>query len=226
MGTSVALILYQNLLFGEGVESILVKNNFSVDKLPIPKNAKEFSSFTQHPDVLLIEFNYPYPTFEKFLANNELFHQNSTKTILITNIVNGYILKLIRKEKIRGVVLKCSDAEELLFAIRQVAEGKKYYSSLVANLIFKDKSESEEIKVSMREKQILSLLAQMKTTAEIANELSISASTVKTHRRNLLHKFNAKSLLCLLRFACRENLLKDDINYCSCCYKQFLGELN
>ena len=57
MGTSTALILYQNLLFGEGVESILVKNNFSVDKLPIPKNAKEFSSFTQHPDVLLIEFN-------------------------------------------------------------------------------------------------------------------------------------------------------------------------
>ena len=102
-------------------------------------------------------------------------------------------------------------------------EGKKYYSSLVANLFFKNDSPSDELTVTKREKQILSLLAEMKSSAEIAARLSISQSTVKTHRRNLLHKFKAKNIFCLLRLACRENLLNIESDYCGCCHKQFAG---
>ncbi|WP_162304540.1 response regulator transcription factor [Maribellus luteus] len=155
-----------------------------------------------------------------------MIHDSSIKTLLVTNMVNKYILRLIRHEKIQGIVLKCSDAEELIFALKQVADDKKYYSSLVANLIFNDSSDMEEVRISKREKQILTLLAEMKTTSEIADDLSISPSTVKTHRRNLLQKFKAKSLLCLLRLACRQNLLSEETDYCGCCYKKFIGQLN
>lgn len=226
METSTALILYQNMLFGEGLESILVKNNYSVSKFPIPKNNSDSSFLPENPDILLIEFNWPCQSVNNFINSNNTIHRNGTKTILIPNIVNRNILRLIRNEKIFGVVLKCSDVEEFIFAIKQVQDGKSYYSSLVSNLLFNDKTDTKEIKVSKREKEILRLLAEMKTTAEIAESLSISPSTVKTHRRNLLQKFNAKSLLCLLRYACRENLLKDETDLCGCCYKQFLEVVN
>jgi len=226
MATSFALILYQNMLFGEGLESILVKHDFLVRKYPIPKNDKDQLSVNQNPDILILEFNWPCQNLDQFIVNSKLIQKDRIKTILVTNIVNKYILRLIRNEKIHGIVLKCSDAEELIFALKQVADDRKYYSSLVANLIFSDASDSEEVRISKREKQILTLLAEMKTTAEIADNLSISPSTVKTHRRNLLQKFKVKSLLCLLRLACRQNLLNEDADYCGCCYKRFIGQLN
>lgn len=226
IATLLALIVYQNMLFGEGLESILVQHNFSVRKFPIPKNGDNISAFFQHPDFILLEFNWPCSNLEQFIDNTQVIHENGTKIVMITNLINRYILRLIRKEKISGVVLKCNTADELIFALKQVADGRKYYSSLIENLIFTDQPEHEKTKVSSREKQILALLAQMKTTAEIAESLSISPTTVKTHRRNLLQKFKAKSLLNLLRLACRENLLNEETGYCSCCYKQFLGSIN
>jgi len=226
METLTAVILYQNMLFGEGLASILNRNDYSVNKFPIPNTGNDLSISIKRPDILLIEFNWPCPNLDKFITNNEIIHQNGTKTILIPNLVNKCMLRLIQNERIQGVVLKCSDADELIFALKQVADGKKYYSSLVANLIFTDKSDTKKIKVSKREKEILSLLAEMKTTAEIADDLSISPSTVKTHRRNLLQKFKTKSLLALLRLACRDNHLSEGTNSCGCCYKQFLGAVN
>ncbi|RIJ47044.1 DNA-binding response regulator [Maribellus luteus] len=226
MATSFALILYQNMLFGEGLESILVRHDFSVRKYPISQSNKDLISTHPNPDILILEFNWPCQNLDQFIRNNEMIHDSSIKTLLVTNMVNKYILRLIRHEKIQGIVLKCSDAEELIFALKQVADDKKYYSSLVANLIFNDSSDMEEVRISKREKQILTLLAEMKTTSEIADDLSISPSTVKTHRRNLLQKFKAKSLLCLLRLACRQNLLSEETDYCGCCYKKFIGQLN
>lgn len=140
---------------------------------------------------------------------------------MISNKVDQYIIRLIHRRRVDGLILKHSDAEELIFAVKQVLEGKKYYSSVVTNLVLKNDVVPEEIVVTKREKQILSLLAEMKTTSEIAEKLSVSPSTIKTHRRNLLQKFQAKNLFCLLRLACRENLLKNDSNYCGCCPKQF-----
>lgn len=221
MEASFALILYQNMLFGEGLESILNKNNVAATKFPFPYGDHSIGIPLNGSKFLLIEFNWPFMALEQFVENNKPIFNNGIRTIIIPNMVDNHVVRLIRKEKIDGVVLKSSDSEELIFAIRHVAEGKKYFSSLVTNLLLKNDNPSDECLVTKREKQILSLLADMKTTAEIAANLSISPSTVKTHRRNLLHKFKVKNIFGLLRLACSENLLSVDSDFCGYCHRQF-----
>ena len=147
----------------------------------------------------------------------------TVKRVFIPNLVNRKIFALVLTDKIDGIVLKSSNIDELFFAIKQVMEGRKYYSSMVASIFVNNKSKPHLIRTTKRERQILSLIADMKTTGEIAKKLSITASTVKTHRRNLMQKSKAKNILCLLRFACRENLLNDGDEFCQGCYKQFIG---
>jgi len=224
MGAYFTLIIYQNQLCAEGLEAILEKNNYNVVKLA----ANDFNGLTLNNrdkiELLIIESSWPFPKLEIQIEEYNLFFGRSMNTILIPNFINKSIFRLVHKGKINGVVLKGSNTEELLFAMKQVAEGKLYYSSLVANEYLKNNFDIINIKVSKREKQILSLLSEMLSTQEIANKLSITISTVKTHRRNLMRKFNANNILCLLRLACRENLLGEENDFCKSCYKQFIGE--
>ena len=218
-----AFILFQNQLFAEGLESILHSNNHNVFKRHIKDSNDLMLKHLMNVELLLIEVNWPYPSLETLIDGNRNVLGNGVKTILIPNLVNREIFAMVLNDKIDGIVLKSSNMDELFFAIKQVEDGRKYYSSMVASVFFKNSSKPHLFKVTKRERQILSLLAEMKTSSEIAKKLSITVSTVKTHRRNLMRKFNAKNILCLLRFACRENLLHDTDGFCLCCYKQFVG---
>lgn len=220
------LILYQNQLFGEGIESILLRNNFSVIKSKISSNRILQTNQFKNTKVILIEFNWPLQSLENFVEFEEKIFDEGIKIILISNIINKFLIKLIHRNKVHGIVLKSSNSEELIFAIKQVLDGKKYYSSMLTNSLFTSDSDPENIKISKREKQILSLLAKMESTSEIAEKLCITNSTVKTHRRNLMYKFKAKNLMNLLRLACRQNLLSEDVDYCRYCYNHFAGAYN
>lgn len=226
METLSTLILYQNQLFGEGVESILLRNNFKVIKYKISENGILRTNQIENSKVVLIEFNWPLRSLENFVEFEEKIFDKGIRIILISNVVNKFLSKLIHRNKIHGIVLKSSNSEELIFAIKQVLDGEKFYSSMLTNSLFITDSEPEKIKISKREKQILSLLANMESTSEIAEKLSISKSTVKTHRRNLMCKFKAKNLINLLRLACRENLLSAEVDYCGYCYNHFIGAYN
>ena len=222
MKSAVIFIIYQNQLFAEGLESILQKNHNV-----IKSSATDLKALTlidpEKIELLIIESNWPLPRLENTIDEYLLFIGKSVKIILITNFINKIIFRYVYKGKIQGIVLKCSNVEELLFAINHVSEGKQYYSSLVANVFLKNNLEPQMLKVTKREKQILTLLSGMSSTSEIARKLSITKSTVKTHRRNLMKKLNAKNILSLLRLACRENLMGEENDFCGCCYKQFIG---
>ena len=222
MESFVTAIIYQNLLFAEGLECILQLNNYKVIKKEITDLKELPLSQFVNAELIIVEANWPFPQLENIIDNLITILKDNSNILLISNIVNKNIFRIVSKSKINGIVLKCSSKDELLFGIKQVLEGKTYYSSLVANLFLKDKNETEAFTISKREKQILCLIAEMNTTEEIANKLFITKSTVKTHRRNLMHKFNSKNTLCLLRSACRENLLYTENNFCGCCFKQYI----
>ena len=223
MGASLAILLYHNLLFAEGLESMLLKSDLAVLKseLKLNMDRKTVQARFNGYDLILVEANFPFPVFDQISLIHEQFGTKNTKIILVVNVVNQRLISFIKKGIVNGVILKSCDFEELLFAIRQVREGRKYFSSMVANIIMNNGDDSQKIKISKREGQVLALIAEMKSTAQIADKLLISASTVKTHRRNLMSKLHAKNVLCLLRAACRENLLHNEVDYCGCCYRQF-----
>lgn len=216
-------IAYQNQLFAESLERILQKNDYTVLRKSLPELNIFEHPFSHEISLLIIEANWPFPKLECILEKFKSSNGHEFKNILVSNLITKNIFRLATRHQIHGIILEQSSMDEFLFGVKQVLEGKTFYSSMATNMFLRNNLDSRNLKISNREKQILSLLAKMYSTEEIANKLSISKSTVKTHRRNLMRRFNERNLLGLLRLACRENLLSDNSDFCECCYKKFVG---
>ena len=97
-----------------------------------------------------------------------------------------------------GYILKNSSLQTVLMAIRSVARNEPFFDNAI---IAKDETSKETIKFSSREKEILRLIAEGKSTQEIADALEIGKSTVDTHRKNLIKKLDITGRTELIRFA-------------------------
>jgi len=102
-----------------------------------------------------------------------------------------------------------------LRAIRSVTEGKAFFSPIVSRLLVedyvrqmraKDIEDSYEL-LSLREREVLQLVAEGKTNKDIAGMLNLSFYTVETHRSNILEKLNLHSLPELILYAVRKGLI-------------------
>jgi DNA-binding NarL/FixJ family response regulator len=117
----------------------------------------------------------------------------------------SYIRKMI-DQGASGYILKNAGKQELLDAIHSVAKGKIFLSDEVA-FALNAKASSNIPVITRREKEILGLIADGSTNAEIAAKLFISAFTVETHRKNLLTKFEVKNTASLIRKAAASGLI-------------------
>lgn len=112
-----------------------------------------------------------------------------------------------------GYLLKDCASEQLVNCIRAVTKNRTYLSPDIADSIIKDYSRllsKENLSVfsllTNREREALQLLAEGKTTKEIANRLKISAKTVETYRQNIMNKLDIHSIAELTKYAIREGL--------------------
>ena len=106
-------------------------------------------------------------------------------------------------------VLKDSSFEEYLNALRTVASGHSYLSSMVADALvrgFLEGRTQEQGPLSAREREVLQLISEGFPTSEIARKLHISTKTVDTHRRQIMGKLGARSIAELTKYAIREGL--------------------
>ncbi|WP_428230772.1 response regulator transcription factor [Flavobacterium sp.] len=97
-----------------------------------------------------------------------------------------------------GYIMKNSPLKKLIEAIRAVVSNETFFDDAI---ITKDKLTKENILLSTREKEILRLIGEGKTSNEIADVLFINKSTVDTHRKNILKKINLYGKTDLIRFA-------------------------
>lgn len=110
-----------------------------------------------------------------------------------------------------GYLLKDSAFEELATAIRMVLTNKIYLSTEIANVVIKDYlqgggDESVFSVLSPREREVLQLMAEGKSSRQIADHLNISVKTVETHRMQIMHKLQIFSVAELTKYAIREGL--------------------
>ncbi|HEY1686563.1 MAG TPA: response regulator transcription factor [Tepidisphaeraceae bacterium] len=111
-----------------------------------------------------------------------------------------------------GYVVKNAPAEELLLAIRTVADGKSFLSPQIAGTVLEDlrrkpaNTPAEFTALSLREREVLQLMAEGKTTKEIAKALNLSKKTVDNHRAHLMEKLHVSNLAELIKYAIREGL--------------------
>ncbi len=113
---------------------------------------------------------------------------------------------------ISGYVLKNVGNQELIEAINKVAQGKMHFSDDVTEEMVKNKNnkpekEDDHPKFTERELEILKLIVQELNNAEIADKLFISERTVETHRKNMIRKFNTKTIVGLIKYAMDNKLI-------------------
>jgi DNA-binding NarL/FixJ family response regulator len=113
-----------------------------------------------------------------------------------------------------GYVVKRSAAKEVVEAIRAVHAGQRYLSPRVADVVLEDYSDDKQddplARLSAREREVLQLLAEGRTGAEIAQRLSLSQKTVETYRARLVEKLGIRDLAGLVRFAIQRGLVSLD----------------
>ena len=112
-----------------------------------------------------------------------------------------------------GYMIKDCSFKELTRAIRRVMENRTYLSPGVMDIVVQDyvkptasAASQYSSNLTLREKEVLQLIAEGHSTAQIAKRLSVSMKTIETHRQNLMMKINTKGIAGLTKYAIREGL--------------------
>jgi len=165
-------------------------------------------------DVVLLDINLPKKDgIETCKALLKM--KPDVKVIGLTMFNEGSFIQNMLKSGARGYILKHEGKEEMIKAIKSVYAGEEYLSQEVSKTLIqsmitgKDRPNSNFIpKLTRREREILALILEEHTTAEIAGKLFLSLSTIETHRKNLLSKFGVRNTAGLVRFTVEHKLLE------------------
>lgn len=134
-----------------------------------------------------------------------------TKIIFLTvHDEDPYLLEALRLGA-KGYVVKTHAAENLVRAIREASRGGVYLGpeiSLAVVQAYQDKRELSSEPLSPRERQVLQLIAESKTTKEVAGVLNISVKTAETHRTHIMEKLDIHETAGLVRYAIRRGLVQ------------------
>lgn len=163
------------------------------------------------PDVVIIDLSMPKLSG---VEATKLIRKNSpsTKVLVLTMHDNEEYVFQILKSGAGGYMLKNSGRDDLAAAIRAVANGEKFFSPRVSEIMMEGylrKSEKradhsindDDLPLTKREREVLQYIAEGLNNAQIAEKLYISARTVETHRTNIMQKLDIHDAANLVRFA-------------------------
>ena len=134
-----------------------------------------------------------------------------TKAILLTrHDEDQYVTEALRAG-VKGYVLKHQAAHDLVHAIHQVCRGGVYLSPSISRAVadaYLSKAEAAPDPLSARERQVIQLIVEGKSTREIAMLLGICVKTAESHRARLMHKLDIHETASLVRYAIRRGLVE------------------
>jgi DNA-binding NarL/FixJ family response regulator len=167
-------------------------------------------ALSSNPDVAVMDISMPL--FNGLDAAMEMSRTcPKTKVILLTqHDEKPYVAQALRCG-VKGYVLKNQAANDLVQAIREVCRGQVYLSPGVARAVvetYADPVRANDPALSMRERQVLQLIAEGKTTKQIAPLLGISPKTVESHRAKLMHKLDIHEIAGVARYAIGQGLVQ------------------
>jgi two-component system invasion response regulator UvrY len=159
-------------------------------------------------DLVVLDISLPDHAGLDILNHLHTTHPDLPVLIFTEHLERPYVVRAF-KEGATGYLLKSSTPRELVTAIRQSCQGKRYISAALVNHLIREVAETERpphATLSPREDQVLRLLAAGQTLKEIAYELGLSVKTVSTHRRRVLNKLRLHTTAELVRYALRHGL--------------------
>ncbi|MDC8447347.1 MAG: response regulator transcription factor [Nitrospira sp.] len=168
---------------------------------------------TDAPDLVLMDI--AMPGLNGLDATLRIVKESpNTRVILLSMHANEEYFQQALEVGASGYLLKGAELAELELALRTVARGETYLTPAVAKYAIKAYREKSEgpsgplMKLSMRQREILQLIAEGQTTKDIAQRLNLSVKTVETHRSQLMERLDIHDVPGLVRFAMRVGLIQ------------------
>jgi len=164
------------------------------------------------PDIIVLDVSMPIlngvEAARRILAENP-----SVKVLALSMHSQKRFVTEMLKAGASGYLLKDSDIDELVHAVKTVLSGKIYLSPSIAGVVVEEivhgRSRGEgsiSEKLTPREREVLQLVVEGKTSKEIASLLNLSVRTVDTHRNQIMRKLGCNNVVELTRIAIREGL--------------------
>jgi DNA-binding NarL/FixJ family response regulator len=165
------------------------------------------------PDVVLMDLSMP--ELNGADATRAILDRDPKCRVIVLSMYSEreYVRRALKAGAV-GYVVKRSAAKEVVDAIRAVHAGQRYLSPRVADVVLDDYAADPAddllARLSQREREVLQLLAEGRTGAQIAERLSLSQKTVETYRARLVEKLGIRDVAGLVRFAIQRGIVSLD----------------
>ena len=201
------LLVDDQTIFLDGIESLLerIPEVTIVGKAHNGQDAVRLATELK-PDVVLMDINMP--NMDGIEASKRIRKASPEARVVVLSMYGHreFVLELL-DSGVGGYLLKSTGKEELKRAIITVAEGGQYIAQELRELAATAdrhthrEGETKYGPLTKREVDVVKLIMMERTTQEIAVTLFLSANTVETHRRNILHKLDCRNIAGLVKYA-------------------------
>lgn len=204
------LVAEDHQLVGDGLVALLRAAGHEVVGRAADGQSAVRLAESLHPDIAILDASMPLLNGIDASHAIQKLHP-VTRTIIVTvHDEEEYVLNAFRAGA-RGYVLKKQAAADLLQAIKDVQAGEVYVSpgmsrALVENMRNNGTTRTDHL--TSREREVLQLVAEGKTSKEIASMLDVSVKTAETHRANIMNKLDIHDTAGLVRYAIRHRLVE------------------
>jgi DNA-binding NarL/FixJ family response regulator len=208
------IIVDDHKMFRSGLR-FLLSNIPNITVIGEASNGKEFLDMAENEtiDIALMDINMPEMNGIDATRIAMEKYPNLKVIVLSMHGEEEYYDQML-DAGVKGFLLKNSDADELIAAIEAVIAGKSYFSQeLLVDILDQkrlQKLRTDAVKLSTRELEVLKLICNGFSNAEIAEQLFISHRTVDRHRANLLSKTGCKNSTSLVMYAVKNKIVEID----------------
>lgn len=207
------LIADDHQLLRDGLKKMLSEES-SIEIIGEAGNGKEVLAFlsTHQADVVLMDINMP--EMDGVTATAQVSKKYpQVKILALTMLEQGSFIQLMLRNGAAGYLSKNTSKEELVNAIQTVYAGKRYLGAHATDVLLatvsRQQSGSRTLlpQLTRREREVLNLIMQGMSDAEISEKLFVSPSTIESHRKNLRSKLGAKNSAEIVRIAMERGLV-------------------
>jgi DNA-binding NarL/FixJ family response regulator len=166
------------------------------------------------PDVAVMDISMP--ELNGVEATQQITKQQpDAKVIILTMHDSEELARRVLEAGARGYVLKSDAARDLANAVRSVMKGQPYFSGKISEMLLRgylnNPNQSQETAIpalTPREREVVQLLAEGKSSKEVASILGTSPATVETQRAKIMQKLDLHSVTDLVRYAIRNHIIE------------------
>jgi DNA-binding NarL/FixJ family response regulator len=168
------------------------------------------------PDVTVLDIGMPYLNGLE-AARQILKEVANTKVLILTMHDSDSLIREVLNAGARGYVLKTDAGSDLVNAVDAVRRNKTFFTPKVAQMVLDgylkrdtkvEDPETPSARLTPRQREIVQLLAEGKSSKEVAVALSLSVKTAETHRANIMRRLNCHSVSELVRYAIRNKIIE------------------